>query len=144
MSCCYWHNATATAETLVDDGWLRTGDIGTRDANGFYFIVDRLKELIKVKGFQVAPAELEAVLLSHAAVADCAVVGVPDRADGEVPKAFIVKRAQATVSDQELLKFVAEKVASYKRIRYIQYIDSIPRNPSGKILRRQLKALAKL
>jgi acyl-CoA synthetase (AMP-forming)/AMP-acid ligase II len=122
---------------LLDaDGWLRTGDIGRFDAEGYLTIVDRIKDLIKVKGFQVAPAELEAVLVSHPAVADAAVVGVPDDAAGEVPKAFVTLKAPADAD--ELMRYVASRVAGYKKVRQIEILDALPRTPSGKLLRRLL------
>jgi len=133
----YLRNAEATAATLDGDGWLHTGDIGCVDADGYFTIVDRLKELIKYKGYQVPPAELEALLLTHPAVADAAVIGVPDEDAGESPKAFVVLKGDATA--QALMDFVAERVAPYKRIRSVEFIDAIPKSPSGKILRRVLK-----
>lgn len=133
---CYLDNPHATAATIDAEGWLHTGDIVTVDAEGWYRVTDRIKELIKYKGFQVAPAELEEILLRHPAVADAAVVRSPDELAGEVPKAFIVLRAPA--SADELLAWVAERVAPYKRVRRVEFIDQIPRSASGKILRRLL------
>jgi acyl-CoA synthetase (AMP-forming)/AMP-acid ligase II len=132
----YLNRPDATAATITPDGWLRTGDIGYRDEDGYFFIVDRLKELIKYKAYQVAPAELEAVLLSHPAIADAAVIGSPDAEAGEVPKAYVVLRNEANAD--EIIAFVAERVAPYKRIRRIEFIDQIPKSASGKILRRVL------
>jgi acyl-CoA synthetase (AMP-forming)/AMP-acid ligase II len=132
----YLDNEAATAATIDADGWLRTGDIVWADAEGWFFVVDRVKELIKYKGYQVAPAELEAELLSHPAVADAAVVGSPDEEAGEVPKAFVVLRAPAL--EDELIGFVADRVAPYKKIRRLELIEQIPKSPSGKILRRVL------
>ena len=133
----YLNNPEATAATLDADGWLHTGDIGRVDADGYFTIVDRLKELIKYKGFQVPPAELEAVLRTHPAVADAAVIPMPDDECGEVPKAFVVLKGET--SPAALLAYVAEHVAPYKKIRVIELIDAIPKSPSGKILRRLLK-----
>lgn len=133
----YWHNPAATAATIDADGWLHTGDIGFADAEGYYTIVDRLKELIKYKGYQVPPAELEALLCRHPAVADAAVIGVPDAEGGEVPKAFVVLRQP--LSPDELIAYVAERVAPYKKVRAVEVVDVIPKSPSGKILRRVLK-----
>jgi acyl-CoA synthetase (AMP-forming)/AMP-acid ligase II len=133
----YWHNPEATAATLDADGWLHTGDIGFADEDGYYTIVDRLKELIKHKGYQVPPAELEALLCSHPAVSDAAVIGIPDADGGEVPKAFVVLRQP--VSPDALIAYVAERVAPYKKVRVVEMIDAIPKSPSGKILRRVLK-----
>jgi acyl-CoA synthetase (AMP-forming)/AMP-acid ligase II len=127
----------ATAATIDADGWLHTGDVGTVDAGGRLRITDRLKELIKVKGLQVAPAELEGLLCAHPAVADAAVVGVPDEAAGEVPKAFIV--AREPVDSEELMAWLAARVAPHKRLRSVEVIDAIPKLPSGKILRRVLR-----
>jgi acyl-CoA synthetase (AMP-forming)/AMP-acid ligase II len=130
-------NAPEATEAMLDpDGWLHTGDLGTIDEAGYVFIVDRVKELIKYKGLQVAPAELEAVLLSHPAVGDAAVVRFPDEEGGEVPKAFVV--ASTPVDPEELMAFVAERVAPYKKIRRVEFVDEIPKAASGKILRRVL------
>jgi long-chain acyl-CoA synthetase len=135
----YWKAPEATTEALRD-GWLYTGDIGWRDEEGYVTITDRKKELIKFKGFSVAPAQLEAVLLEHPAVADVAVIAKADEEAGEVPKAFVVLRAGYEQQDaSELMDWVNSKLSAYKNVREIEYIDSIPRNPSGKILRRILK-----
>jgi acyl-CoA synthetase (AMP-forming)/AMP-acid ligase II len=132
----YLNRPEATAQTVDAEGWLHTGDIGYADEEGHFFIVDRAKELIKYKGFQVAPAELEAILLSHPAIADAAVIPLPDEEAGEVPKAFVVRKAEA--SEQEIKEYVAERVAPYKKIRQLEFIEQIPKSPSGKILRRVL------
>ncbi len=135
----YWKAPEATAEALRD-GWLYTGDIGWRDEEGYVTITDRKKELIKYKGFSVAPAQLEALLLEHPAVADAAVIAKPDEEAGEIPKAFIVLRAgYEHLSADELIAWANGKLAAYKNVREVEYIDAIPRNPSGKILRRILK-----
>ena len=126
---------------MIDpDGWLHTGDIGYADEDGSFFIVDRLKELIKYKGMQIAPAELEAVLLGHPAVADAAVIPVADECAGEVPKAYIVLKSGVVPGDVEgeLMQYVAARVAPYKRLRAIEITPQIPKSPSGKILRRLL------
>ena len=133
----YWNNPEATQETLTPDGWLRTGDIASADPDGYIRILDRKKEMIKYKGYQVAPAELESVLMEHPGVRDAAVIPKFDDEAGEVPKAFIVPR-DPSLDLQSVLAFVAEKVAPYKKIRDIEIVDAIPKNPSGKILRRQL------
>ena len=133
----YLNRADATRETIDADGWLHTGDIGHADADGHFFIVDRLKELIKYKGLQIAPAELENVLLSHPSVADAAVVPLRDEEAGEVPRAFVVRKA--AVSAEELTAFVAARVAPYKKLRRVEFVDAIPKSPSGKILRRLLR-----
>lgn len=132
----YLNNPDATAATLTPDGWLKTGDIGYVDNDGDFYIVDRLKELIKYKGFQVAPAELEALLLSHPAVADAAVIPSPDEEAGEIPKAFIVRKGELTV--EEIQEWVAKQVAPHKKIRLVEFVDQVPKSASGKILRRVL------
>jgi acyl-CoA synthetase (AMP-forming)/AMP-acid ligase II len=132
----YLNNPEATAQTIDADGWLHSGDVAEVDSEGYFEIVDRLKELIKYKGFQVPPAELEALLLTHPAIADAAVIGVPDDECGELPKAFVV--AGDGVTDDEIMEFVAERVSPQKRIRLIERIDEVPKSPSGKILRRVL------
>ena len=132
----YFERPEATRETLTADGWLRTGDIAYADEEGDFFIVDRVKELIKHNAYQIAPAELEAVLLRHPAVADAAVIPSPDEESGEVPKAFVVLKGAA--EPDAILAFVAEHVAPYKKIRRIAIVDAIPKSPSGKILRRVL------
>jgi len=132
----YLNNPEATARTIDTHGWLHTGDIGYADEDGHFFIVDRVKELIKYKGFQVAPAELEAILLSHPAVADAAVIPCQDDEAGEVPKAFVVLKGKA--SAEEIMDYVAERVAPHKKIRYVEFIPQIPKSASGKILRRVL------
>ncbi len=134
----YFNNPGATRNMLLANGWLRTGDIGRCDEDGYLTIVDRAKELIKYKGYQVAPAELEAILLSHPAIADAAVIGVPDEEAGEVPKAFVVRSRD--ISADDLMQYVAERVAPYKRVRRVEFRDAIPKSPSGKILRRILVA----
>jgi acyl-CoA synthetase (AMP-forming)/AMP-acid ligase II len=133
----YLNNPEATAEIFTDDGWLRTGDVGRVDENGFFYIVDRLKELIKYKGYQVAPAELEAVLVSHPKVRDAGVIGVRNSDGEEVPKACVV--SDEDVDADELMDFVAERVAPYKRIREVEFVDEVPKSASGKILRRVLR-----
>jgi 4-coumarate--CoA ligase len=135
----YLNNPAATALTLDDDGWLHTGDIGRVDENGHLFVVDRLKELIKVSGFQVAPAELEAVLLTHPMIADAAVVGVPAEDTGEVPVAYVALRPGASVTAAEIQDFAAGQVARYKHLREVRFVDAIPKSAAGKILRRVLK-----
>ncbi|CRK98690.1 CLUMA_CG012130, isoform A [Clunio marinus] len=137
----YHNNPEATRNTITSDGWLKTGDIGHYDENGEFYITDRLKELIKVKGFQVAPAELEALIRSHPNVADAAVIGVPHDRFGEVPKAFVVRK-NSNLNEEEIKSFVAGKVAEYKQIDGgVEFIESIPKNATGKILRRSLKEL---
>ena len=143
----YWKNPKATEETLTEDGWLKTGDIAYVDQEGCFFIVDRKKELIKVKGNQVAPAELEALLLEHPAIADVAVIGQQTEDGDEKPRAFVVRQPDAEsqkVTKEEIAKFVEGKVVRYKRLAGgVDFIDVIPKNPSGKILRRQLRDMYK-
>jgi acyl-CoA synthetase (AMP-forming)/AMP-acid ligase II len=136
----YLGNDEATGSTIDDDGFLHTGDVARVDSTGCVYIVDRLKELIKYKGYQVPPAELEAVLLSHPAIADAAVIGVRDPDSGEeVPKAFVVKQSGADLTEDEVMNFVANQVAPYKKVRQVEFIDAIPKSASGKILRKDLR-----
>ena len=137
----YWNDPKAT-NAVLRDGWYYSGDIVRRDANDFYYVLDRRKEMIKYKGFPVAPAEVEAVLLEHPAVRDCGVVGKPDAVACEIPFAFVVLRDEFTPSPalgSELRAFVADRLAHHKQPREICFIDAVPRNPSGKILRRELR-----
>jgi len=132
----YLDDPEATAATIDPDGWLHTGDTGRFDDDGFLYLGDRLKELIKVNGFQVAPAELEGVLRTHPAVGDAAVVGVPDDEAGERPVAFVVARGE--LDRDELMAFVAAQVAPYKQLRDVELVDALPHSPTGKLLRRML------
>jgi acyl-CoA synthetase (AMP-forming)/AMP-acid ligase II len=132
----YLNHEEATRTTIDADGWLGTGDIGYADKDGWFYVVDRLKELIKYKGMQIAPAELEAVLLGHPCVADAAVVPLPDEEAGQVPKAFVVLKGDAAPS--QIMEYVAGRVAPYKKLRFLEVTNQIPRSPSGKILRRVL------
>ena len=132
----YRNRPDATAATVDGAGWPKTGDIGYVDEDDHLYIVDRLKELIKYKKLQAAPAELEAVLPSHPRVSDAAVIGSPDEEAGEVPKAFVV--ATGAVSPEEIMAFVAERVAPHKKVRRLEFVEEIPKSPSGKILRRLL------
>jgi 4-coumarate--CoA ligase len=135
----YLNNPEATNDMITPDGWLRTGDLAVVDADDNMTVVDRLKELIKVKGFQVAPAELEALLLTHPSIMDAAVIGVPDEEAGEVPKAFIVVRPGDDLSADHVQDFVSQHVATYKQVRVVEFVDSVPKSASGKILRRMLR-----
>jgi len=132
----YLNRPDATAATVNEDGWLLTGDVGQMDEDGYLYIVDRIKELIKYKGYQVAPAELEALLAAHPSIADAAVIGSPDEEAGEIPKAFVVLKGE--IAADEIVAYVAERVSPYKRIRQVEIVDQIPRSASGKILRRVL------
>jgi acyl-CoA synthetase (AMP-forming)/AMP-acid ligase II len=137
----YWKEPQATAAVLRD-GWYFSGDVVRRDDDGFYYVLDRSKEMIKYKGFPVAPAEVEAVLLEHSAVRDCGVVAKPDLDAGEIPCAFVVLRAgfwPSDALDQELRNFVAERLSRHKQPREIRFVEMVPRTPSGKILRRELR-----
>jgi acyl-CoA synthetase (AMP-forming)/AMP-acid ligase II len=133
----YLNNPEATAQAIEPDGFVHTGDIGRADEQGNLYIVDRVKEIIKYNAYQVAPAELEGVLLAHPAVLDVVVVPSPDPECGEIPKAFVVPRS-AEASAQDLMSYVAERVAPYKRVRAVEFVDSIPKSPTGKLLRRVL------
>ncbi|MES9509238.1 4-coumarate--CoA ligase family protein [Streptomyces sp. NPDC000609] len=136
----YLGRPEATADMIDADGWLHTGDIGRVDADGWLFVVDRVKELIKYKGYQVAPADLEALLLTHPSVADAAVIGVYDDEGNEVPKAYVVRQPSAPdLTADDLMAYVAERVAPYKKVRRLEFADAIPRATSGKILRRELR-----
>ncbi|EFJ28112.1 hypothetical protein SELMODRAFT_231716 [Selaginella moellendorffii] len=134
----YLNNPNATAETVDAEGWLHTGDLGYFDDSGNLYVVDRIKELIKYKGFQVAPAELEALLLSHSQVVDAAVIPFPDEEAGQVPLAVIVRKQGCSLDGQGVMKFVSDQVAPYKKVRKVMFIDAIPKSASGKILRREL------
>ena len=134
----YLNNQEATDHTLDADGWLHTGDVAVVDADGDFTIVDRVKELIKYKGYQVPPAELEALLLGHDAIADAAVIPVPNEEAGEVPKAYVVKKPGQDLSADDVMAFVADRVAPYKKVREVAFVDEIPKSASGKILRRVL------
>jgi acyl-CoA synthetase (AMP-forming)/AMP-acid ligase II len=138
----YLDDTTATDALIDTEGFLHTGDIATVDADGIVTIVDRIKELIKYKGYQVAPAELEALLLTHPLIADAAVIGVTDEEGEEVPKAFVVRGAgaeAAALTEESVTAFVAEKVAPYKKVRRVEFLDTVPKSASGKILRRELR-----
>ncbi|MDQ1018442.1 4-coumarate--CoA ligase family protein [Streptomyces afghaniensis] len=140
----YLGRPDATTAMIDTDGWLHTGDVGHVDGGGgWLFVVDRVKELIKYKGFQVAPAELEALLLTHPGIADAAVIGTYDDDGNEIPHAYVVRRPDRTdLSEAEIMMYVAERVAPYKRIRHVTFIDGVPRAASGKILRRRLRERA--
>lgn len=136
----YLNNEKATSETIIEGGWLRTGDIAHFDKDGFLFITDRLKELIKYKGFQVAPAELEAKLVTHPAIADAAVIGTPDDEAGELPTAFIAAAPNQTApSLEDVQAYLEDRLSHYKQIRILHVVEAIPKSASGKILRRHLR-----
>ena len=133
----YWNKLQDTAD-VMRDGWFHTGDVGKKDEKGYVFIVDRKKEFIKYKGFGVGPAEVEAVLCEHPAVADAGVIGKRDEEAGEIPKAFVQLRPNAQATADELIAFVKERIADYKRVREVEFVEKVPRTASGKILRREL------
>ncbi|MFH9745409.1 4-coumarate--CoA ligase family protein [Streptomyces anulatus] len=136
----YLGRPDATADMIDPDGWVHTGDVGRVDADGWLFVVDRVKELIKYKGYQVAPAELEALLLTHEHLADAAVIGVYDAEGNEVPKAFLVRSpAAGDLTTDDVMAYVAERVSPYKKVRQAEFIEAVPRAASGKILRRELR-----
>jgi 4-coumarate--CoA ligase len=132
----YWQRPGDSAQALTPDGWLRTGDLVRADADGYVAFVERLKEMIKYRGYQIAPAELEAILLEHPAVLDVTVVPKPDPETGEAPKAFVHRRSGATVTPEELMAHVELRVAPYKKVRDVEFVDTIPKTASGKTLRR--------
>lgn len=136
----YLGRPDATAETLDEDGFLHTGDIAIYTEDGGYFtIVDRLKELIKYKGYQIAPAELEALLLSHPKVMDAACIGVLDEDKQEIPKAFVVPAPESELTEEDVIEFVASRVAPHKKVRSVEFIEQVPKSSAGKILRKELR-----
>ena len=135
----YYRNPEATAEAFRG-GWFHSGDMGYVDERGFFFIVDRKKELILRGGFNVYPREVEEVLYAHPAVAEAAVIGVPDEKLGEEVKAVVALKAGQSATAEELIAFTKERVAAYKYPRSIQFVDTLPKGPTGKILKRELKA----
>ncbi|KAG0286071.1 putative fatty-acid--CoA ligase FadD10, partial [Dissophora globulifera] len=141
----YRNNAKATLETIDSEGWLHTGDIAVVDEHEHFFIVDRLKELIKYKGFQVAPAELEALLLAHPLILDAGVIGIEDKQQAtEVPLAFVVKAPGPgeALTEADVVSYIASKVAAHKKLRGgVRFIDAIPKSAAGKILRKDLRVL---
>ncbi|KAH0849516.1 hypothetical protein HID58_096377 [Brassica napus] len=136
----YLNDPQATAQTIDKDGWLHTGDIGFVDDNDEIFIVDRLKELIKFKGYQMAPAELEALLISHPFIEDVAVVAMKDEIAGEVPVVFVVRSEGSQLTEDDVMSYINKQVVHYKRIKMVFFTDCIPKAPSGKILRKDLRA----
>jgi len=139
----YRNNVKATQDTIDPEGWLHTGDIAIVDENENFFIVDRLKELIKYKGFQVAPAELEALLIAHPHILDAAVIGIENKEQAtEVPLAFVVKNPGQNLTEQDVMDYVASKVAVHKKLRGgVRFIEVIPKSAAGKILRKDLRVL---
>lgn len=135
----YLNDPEATERTIDKEGWLHTGDVGYIDNDDELFIVDRLKELIKYKGFQVAPAELEAMLIAHPNISDAAVVPMKDDIAGEIPVAFVVRSNGSNISEDEIKQYISKQVIFYKRIGRVFFSNSIPKAPSGKILRKVLR-----
>ncbi|KAE8713753.1 4-coumarate--CoA ligase-like 4 [Hibiscus syriacus] len=137
----YLNNVEATAMTIDKDGWLRTGDIVCFDEDGYLYLSDRLKEIIKYNGYQIAPADLEAILISHPEILDAAVTAENDDVFGEIPVAFVVRRHGIPLTEEAVKDFVAKQVAPYKKIRKVVFTSSIPKSAAGKILRRELRKL---
>ena len=135
----YWNNEEATREAIDDDGWFRSGDAGYLDDAGYLFIHDRVKDMIVSGGENVYPAEVENVLMAHPAIADVAVIGVPDEKWGETAKAVVVKAEGVDVSDDEIIAYARERLARFKCPTSVDYVDALPRNPSGKVLKKDLR-----
>lgn len=133
------NNVDATRLMIDEDGWLHTGDIVHFDQDGFLHILDRVKEIIKYKGFQIAPADLEGVLITHPDIVDVAVTGALDEESGEIPVAFVVRRIGSNISEEAVMDYLAAQVAPYKKVRKVVFTSSIPKSAAGKILRRELK-----
>jgi long-chain acyl-CoA synthetase len=136
----YWNNPEATADAVTPDGWFRTGDAGYYDAEGYLYLHDRVKDMIVSGGENVYPAEVENALMKHPAVGDVAVIGVPDERWGEAVKAIVVVAEDAQVSEADLIAFAREELAGYKLPKSVDFALSLPRNPSGKLLKRELRA----
>lgn len=140
----YYNDQNSTMATIDKDGWLHSGDIGYYDEMGYFYIVDRLKELIKYKGYQVPPAELEAVLLTCPGIKDAVVIGVPNEEAGELPCAFVVKQDNSSLTTEEITKYVNERVSNHKHLRGgVRFVQEIPKTASGKILRRVVRSWLK-
>jgi len=139
----YWHMPEETAKSITEDGWFKSGDAGYLDADGYLYIHDRVKDMIVSGGENVYPAEVENVLMSHPAIADVAVIGVPHERWGETAKAMVVRKANeagAALTEQEVIDFARERLAKFKCPTSVDWIDALPRNPSGKILKKDLRA----
>jgi len=129
-----------TKKSIDSDGWFRTGDAAYLDEEGYVYIYDRVKDMIVSGGENVYPAEVENALMAHPAIADVAVIGVPDEKWGEVPKALVVRKADTPVTEEEIISFARERLAGFKVPKSVDWIDALPRNPSGKILKKDLRA----
>jgi len=136
----YWHLPQQTAESIRPVGWLRTGDAGYRDGDGYFYIHDRLKDMIVSGGENVYPAEVENVIMSHPGVADVAVIGVPHDKWGETPRAMVVRVARADLTTEDLIAYCRERLAGFKCPTSVQWLDELPRNPSGKVLKKEMRA----
>jgi long-chain acyl-CoA synthetase len=134
----YFRRPEETAD-VMRNGWFRTGDIGQMDSEGYFYLVDRAKDMINVSGFKVWPREVEELFMKHAGVSEVAVIGTPDAESGEAVKAFTVLKAGMRVTEQELIDFCRNRIANYKAPRFVEFVDSLPRNPAGKILKRELR-----
>jgi long-chain acyl-CoA synthetase len=137
----YWKNPSATADTIMPGGWLRTGDAAYRDAEGFIYLFDRFKDMIISGGENIYPAEIENVLLSHPAVNEAAVIGIPHERWGETPRAIVVPRAGHTTTEHELISFTRARLAHYKCPTSVMFAQALPRNASGKLLKRDLREM---
>jgi long-chain acyl-CoA synthetase len=139
----YWNRPFETAE-VIKNGWFHTGDIGQMDEDGFFYIVDRLKDMVNVSGFKVYPTEVENVIYQHPAVAEVAIYGIPDSFKGEIVKANIVLKAGHVITEQQIIDFSYERMAAYKVPHVIEFVDSLPKNPAGKVLKRVLRPESKI
>jgi 4-coumarate--CoA ligase len=135
----YFNNIEATNNSIDDDGWFHTGDVGFIDNDGFLYIIDRVKELIKYRGLQVSPVELESLILLHPDILDVAVIGKKDLEAGEIPKAFVVLKKDKKISEIEIIQWVKDRISPHKQIEEVEFVEKIPKSASGKILRRILR-----
>ena len=138
----YWEKPEANAAAFTPDGYFRTGDLGVFDARGFLKLVDRKKDMVLVSGFNVYPNEVEAIAAACPGVAECACVGIPDEKTGEAVRLFVVKAATATLTDEEIIAHCKRELASYKVPKQVRFLDALPKSTVGKILRKDLRAMA--